>query len=44
MEAAQEQWEASGKKGCSICGGLGHKANNCNKLQARGIGNATNKQ
>eukprot|EP00199_Chlamydomonas_sp_CCMP681_P001246 CAMPEP_0119109420 /NCGR_PEP_ID=MMETSP1180-20130426/17899_1 /TAXON_ID=3052 ORGANISM="Chlamydomonas cf sp, Strain CCMP681" /NCGR_SAMPLE_ID=MMETSP1180 /ASSEMBLY_ACC=CAM_ASM_000741 /LENGTH=640 /DNA_ID=CAMNT_0007095175 /DNA_START=76 /DNA_END=1998 /DNA_ORIENTATION=+ len=33
MEAAQEEWEASGKKGCSICGGLGHKAANCNKLQ-----------
>lgn len=38
MEAQQEMWEASGKKGCSICGGLGHKAGNCNKLQVRVVG------
>lgn len=34
LEREQEMYELSGQKGCSICGGLGHRATACPKLQA----------
>ena len=34
LEEMEKLAEASGVKGCAICGGLGHRATQCPKLQA----------
>jgi ATP-dependent RNA helicase DDX41 len=34
LEEMEALAAASGVKGCAICGGLGHRATNCPKLQA----------
>lgn len=38
LEDPMEQWEAlekaSGNKGCSYCGGLGHRVGDCPKLHS----------
>lgn len=34
LEEMEQLAAASGVKGCAICGGLGHRATQCPKLQA----------
>lgn len=34
LEEMEKLAEASGVKGCAICGGLGHRATQCPKLEA----------